>query len=153
MLLSVVAEAHVEAADQGGDCQEEHTNSLWVALPVNDWIHLTFKVEESKVVREHIEEPVPGHQFPVSCEQLDVGVVDVGPGHKQWCCMQNGPVDKCEVGLGVPRGRTWQVVDIENDHWHQDDPEAEGDSQVQAVGHLEPGIRHHVPVFGVVGCE
>jgi len=149
VLVSEVAPADVEAADEEGDGEEEDGDGLWVASPVNDWVHCVFQVEETEIVGEHVEESVPDHQFPVSLEQLDVREVDVDPGHDEWCCVQDGPVENCEVSLVVPRGWSWHGMDIVDDNWNQNDPEAEGDSQVQAVRSLEPSEGHHMPVLWV----
>ena len=39
VLVCKVAPADVEAADEESDGEEEDSDGLWVAGPVNDWIH------------------------------------------------------------------------------------------------------------------
>jgi len=152
-LVCVVAPAEVESAVEGSNTQEEDDDGLRVALPVNDWVHLVVHVEEAEVVGEEVEESVPGHHLPVGRQQLNVSEVDVHPGHKQWSCVQNDHVSSEEVCRGVPGGWAWLVLDLNDENWSQNDPEAEGDGQVEAVGYLEPSEGNNMPVLWVARSQ
>lgn len=102
MLVSEAAPAEVESDDERSDTEKEDTDCLWVALPVDDWIHLVVHIEETEVVSKHVEESMPDHQFPVGRDQLDVSEIDVHPSHQQWSCVKDGHVCNHEVGFEVP---------------------------------------------------
>jgi len=153
ILIGKVAPAEVETAIEYANTEQEYDNCNWVALPVNDWVNTVVHIEETKVVGEHVEESMPGHERPVGREQLDVCVINVYPGHQQRRCVKNGHVGNHEIGRGVPLRRSFLMLNLLNQDWRQNDPEAEGDGQVEAVRHFEPCEGDDVPVLRVACCQ
>ena len=102
VLVPPVAPADIEATVEDSDTKEEDGDSLWVALPVDDWVHPMIHIKEAEVVGEHVKESMPGHELPVSNEQLNISDVNVYPGHDKRCCMKDGHVSNEEVGFCVP---------------------------------------------------
>jgi len=149
VLVSEAAPAEVESDDERSDTEKEDTDCLWVALPVDDWIHLVVHIEETEVVSKHVEESMPGHEFPVGSKELDVSEVNVNPGHDQWTRMENGHMCDHEICFSIPCGWSIHILNLNDDHWSQNAPEAEGDCQVQAVREFKPSERHNVIVLGV----
>ena len=84
----MIAEDEVEGAHEW-DAKGKHRKCHHGMVPISQWsVQRCALVELSKIVAEDVQDAVPGHDFPVGSQHLDVCEVDIDPSHKQWCQMQ-----------------------------------------------------------------
>ena len=64
-------EAEIEASHDA-DADRENDDGSQVVVPVNDGVHGEAVVGVTELVREHVEESVPGDELPVGPQNFDV---------------------------------------------------------------------------------
>jgi len=154
-----------------GDGQAEDSNGVGVALPGDDWVNVVVHLVGTQEVGEHVEEESPYLDSPVTLLQLDVTVVDVEVVHDDW---QNVAVNihsdvpdqeviHTQVWFGGLMGLhhlcvvsvihiiLWVRVIPEcwKDHWEEDAPETNDDTDVGLLSELEPDGGSSGPIVWV----
>ena len=135
MLLSIITEAFVEPYIKDGDSNKESRKGNWGAGPVNNWVHGIIGIEESKVVGEYVEESVECHQFPISCNNLDIREVNIDPCHDQRSSMDHNHMKNHKVIIKSGRpvlkigGPAYHI----HENRHENTPKAESNGQIKRV--------------------
>jgi len=161
--LEALVDCHgvaVVGTNGDGNGQAEDSNGEGVALPGDDWVDVVSHFVGTQEVGEHVEEQSPNLDSPVTLLQLDVTVVDVQVVHDDWdnvavnvhSDVPGQEVIHTQVWLGSLMGlhhlcvvsvilsMLWVRVfqGSWKDHWEEDTPETNDDTDVGLLGELEP---------------
>lgn len=152
-----------------GNGQDEDSNGEGVALPGDNWVDVVIHFVGTQEVGEHVEEESPYLDSPVTLLQLDVTVVDIEVVHDDWqnvAVNVHGDVPGQEVihtqvmigGLMslhhlyvVSVIRIWErdFQSYWKDHWEENAPETNDDTDVGLLSELEPDGGSGGPVVWV----